>query len=117
MKVLVVDDESGIRKLVSQMLAILGYEAVTAENGLEAVCLFAANRPHIDIVITDMQMPVMDGYETVRQLRKIHPGVRIVAMSAYFASTCPPGVAFLEKPFSLADLRDSLAAAALKKAS
>ncbi len=108
MRILVVDDERGIRKLISVMLSILGHETVLAENGLEAVRRFSAGAREIDLVITDLVMPVMDGPEAIRQIRKISPNVKVVSMSGYSGSTLPPGTTFLEKPFTLASLRLAL---------
>jgi CheY-like chemotaxis protein len=111
MRILVVDDESAIRLLISQMLAILRHEAVTAANGLEAVRLFAMDKEGIDVVVTDLHMPVMDGYEAVRQIRKTAPDATIIAMSGYAESECPAGTTFLEKPFTLASVQAAIARA------
>jgi CheY-like chemotaxis protein len=107
MKILVVDDEPAICKLMSNMLAILGHESILAGNGLEAVDRFSSDRQRIDLVITDLNMPMMDGYEAIRQIRKINPNSMIVSMSA-IASNPPSDTTFLEKPFTLATLRSSL---------
>lgn len=66
--VLLVDDNDLNQKLLGQMLLSYGFEVVTAGNGLE--CLSILQRKHIDIVLMDMQMPVMDGYEATRLIRK-----------------------------------------------
>jgi len=66
--VLLVEDNDLNRKLLVQMLLNYGFEVITAGNGLE--CLSILQRKDIDIVLMDMQMPVMDGYETTRLIRK-----------------------------------------------
>jgi CheY-like chemotaxis protein len=104
--VLVVDDDSSVRNVMSQILENLGYDVVTASHGLEAVTLFQAERCRIDLVMTDLRMPVMDGYEAVALLRAANPSVRIVCMSSYLAESCPAGAFFLEKPFTVQSVRD-----------
>jgi len=68
-KILVVDDESRIRKLVKDFLVRDGYQVVEAEDGYEALELFF-NDNHFDLVISDVMMPKIDGFELVRQIRE-----------------------------------------------
>ena len=68
-KVLMVDDESRMRKLVSDFLTRKNYEVIEAENGEEAIDKFYADKD-IALVILDVMMPKMDGWETCRQIRK-----------------------------------------------
>jgi len=105
MKVLVVDDDRGIRNLMSIMLANLGHECVVAANGLEAVTRFSADRQGFHLVITDLEMPLMNGYEAIREIRRIEPGARIVSMSANCIADPPSDTPFLEKPFTFATLQ------------
>jgi CheY-like chemotaxis protein len=72
---------------------------------------FSSDRQRIDLVITDLNMPLMDGYQTVRQIRKIDPNACIISMSANCAAEPPFDTPFLEKPFTFATLRLSLAMA------
>lgn len=104
--VLVVEDDDAIRSLMARMLTILGYWAVTATNGLEGVDMFLADKDRFDLVVTDLQMPVLDGYETVREIRKARPQTPVVCMSAADPARIPPGTAFLLKPFTLARVQD-----------
>ena len=67
--VMVVDDESRMRKLVKDFLTKNGYEVLEAENGAEALDVFYMNA-QVDLIILDVMMPVMDGWETVREIRK-----------------------------------------------
>lgn len=68
-KILVVDDESRMRKLVGDFLNKAGYEVVEAENGETALDLFYSNK-EIALIILDVMMPVMDGWEVCREIRK-----------------------------------------------
>ncbi len=79
--VLVVDDEETIRHVAARTLERFGYRVVLAANGAEAVAIFALRGQEIDLVLTDMAMPVMDGAATMTALRALDPTVRIVASS------------------------------------
>ena len=78
---LVVDDESAIRQILKNALEAHDYEVLLAEEGTEALALYAANHGKIAAVIVDMMMPVMDGPATIRALRKLDPSVRLIATS------------------------------------
>ncbi len=79
--VLVVDDEEPIRNLAQKVLTRFGYRVLLAADGAEAVSLYAPRQKEIDVVITDMAMPVMDGRATIIALKAINAGVRIVSSS------------------------------------
>ena len=68
-KILVVDDEASIRRILETRLKMAGYNVVTAEDGEEAVELF--NKTNPDIVILDVMMPKMDGYGVTREIRRV----------------------------------------------
>ena len=68
-RVLVVDDEADIRELVRELLGRAGYDVVEAPDGSEALKLFYAQQP--DLVILDVQMPVLDGWETLARIREV----------------------------------------------
>ena len=104
--VLVVDDDNSVRRVMAEMLAILGYEVMTAHNGLDALALFYSGEDQIDLVLTDLRMPVMDGYEFVDRIRNRKPATPIICMSSHSSEPPPIGAAFLPKPFTLADVRD-----------
>ena len=80
MKILVVDDESRIRKLIRDFLVKKDYEVVEASNGKEAVDLFFAQND-IDLIILDIMMPVMDGWQVCREIRA-YSKVPIIMLSA-----------------------------------
>ncbi|MBR4168515.1 MAG: response regulator transcription factor [Lachnospiraceae bacterium] len=80
MKILVVDDESRIRKLVRDFLVKKGFEVVEAENGKDAVDLFFETND-FDLIILDIMMPVMDGWQVCREIRA-YSKVPIIMLSA-----------------------------------
>ncbi|MCA9017377.1 MAG: response regulator, partial [Planctomycetaceae bacterium] len=85
-KVLLVDDTKEIRKLFSYMLNKMGLEVVTASNGKEAVDLvngMASQHDPYDMILMDMQMPVMNGYEATRLLRNQGNQIPIIAITAH----------------------------------
>jgi PAS domain S-box-containing protein len=79
--ILIVDDEASIRTITSRTLEAFGYRTLTAEDGAEAVAIYAMHRDLISAVLTDMAMPIMDGSATIRALTKINPAIKIVAAS------------------------------------
>ena len=79
--VLVVDDEEPIRKLVQKALEHFGYRVLLAADGAEAVSLYRDHQKEIDVVITDIVMPIMDGSTTIAVLKNINPDVQIVTSS------------------------------------
>ncbi|MEO7100950.1 MAG: PAS domain S-box protein [Luteolibacter sp.] len=84
--VLVVDDEEPIRRITRQILEAFGYKVILACDGVEAVAIYSAQKDHIDVVLTDMMMPVMDGPATIGALLEINPQVRIIAASGLSAN-------------------------------
>jgi DNA-binding response OmpR family regulator len=78
-RILLIEDDVSLRALLLQVLAIDQYDVVPAADGREAMTL-AAQQP-FDLVITDLIMPHKEGIETIMELRRKHPGTRIIAMS------------------------------------
>ncbi len=81
--ILVVDDEASILTITKQTLESFGYKVLTAEDGAQAMGVYAMNRETIDLVLTDVMMPVMDGVVLINALRRIEPGVKVVAASGF----------------------------------
>jgi len=79
--ILLVDDEEGIRKVLSIALSDLGYRVVTAQNGMEALRIFNDERPAI--VLTDIKMPEMDGIELLRRLKKTSPDTEVIMITGH----------------------------------
>ena len=107
---LVVDDEEVIRAVVVETLEKHGYRTAVASNGSEALRIFAASRGEIAAVIIDLEMPVMDGREAIRELRELNPACPVVAVSgdveacARIGESIGGAWATLRKPFSLSSL-------------
>ena len=81
--ILVVEDEYAVRLTAVRMLESLGYKVIEAANGREAVELVAASAKAIDLVLTDMLMPEMNGREAFYEIRKLAPDMPVVAVSGY----------------------------------
>jgi two-component system, cell cycle response regulator DivK len=82
--ILVVDDSETTRELVEAQLTFLGYRVTTAKNGAEAVAKAIAERP--DLIVMDIQMPVMDGLQAASQIRK-EPTTQVIPILAATAKT------------------------------
>jgi PAS domain S-box-containing protein len=104
--VLVVDDEEAIRNVTRKTLEAFGYKVMLAASGEEALSIFNAHRFGIDLVITDIMMPGMDGLATIGQLREIDSSVRLIAASGIHTNRDLVGAAgsgvanFLQKPYT-----------------
>jgi CheY-like chemotaxis protein len=81
-KVLLIDDDEGVRASVSHILVSGGHEAVVAVNGLDGID--ALIRTRFDVVITDILMPVQEGIETIQRIRELDPEIPIIAISGAF---------------------------------
>lgn len=79
--ILVVDDEEVIREVVQKTLIAHGYRVITAGDGTEAIAQFSQNRGEVKAVLTDIMMPFMDGVTLSRTLKKMDPGIQIIATS------------------------------------
>ncbi len=113
--VLVVDDDNVVRLTIETILKRLGFQVFTAENGSAAFDLILQHQEKIQCVITDLAMPGMNGWELLEALRKVRPQLPVVMASGYdeshvmsFEHNEQPH-AFLQKPFSIQGLKDTLA--------
>jgi len=103
---LVVEDDAPVRAMATRALTEVGYRVLEAENGRAALALVRRHRERLDLVVTDVGMPDLDGYELVRCLDAERPGLRVVFMSGYGdrdhreRSLPGPPRPFLQKPFS-----------------
>lgn len=103
--VLVVDDEDGVRKMTVRALQTNGWDTLTATNGREALQVYRERADDLSLVLLDVNMPELDGRETMAQLLRIDPKVRILLMSGFAADevdltgTDRSQVSYLRKPF------------------
>lgn len=104
--ILLVEDDSGVRNLVRHELVKTGYQVIEAKNGVEA-CLTATQQSyHVDLLLTDVVMPGMNGRELAQHLSVIKPNLRVLFMSGYLDDISvnngmdPHRTTFLQKPFT-----------------
>lgn len=115
-RILVVDDEPHVTRLVKQRLSSEGYEVVTAPNGLKALQILETDGP-FDVVITDYNMPKMDGRQLTESIRERYADSRMSVFLVTARLEQPlrqwaegqPTVSYIEKPVSLQDLCERLA--------
>ena len=111
---LVVEDEAAIREVTRRILARNGYHVVAAASGHEALNVLATQLEHIDVLLTDVIMPRMQGKEFADQVLVIQPAARVIFMSGYTQGllgaqgVLEPGTHLIEKPFSEATLLTKL---------
>ena len=110
-QVLIVDDEPNLRKILAAQLSRDGYDVMTAEDGAEGLTLLREN--HIDLVVTDLKMPKVDGMELLREARREAPDLPVILMTASTSAAeqvlSQSNVDYLPKPFELTQLLDLVA--------
>ena len=108
--ILLVEDEDAVRAVNSRALTARGYTVIEAASGVEAIEALAGREHPVDLVVSDVVMPEMDGPTLLGELRKLHPDLKFVFVSGYaedaFAKHLPQGETFnfLPKPFNLKQL-------------
>jgi PAS domain S-box-containing protein len=109
-KILLVDDQEPVREVAKDMLEALGYEVITAADGLEGVSRYRNLWREIDLAILDMVMPNMSGGDCFRRMKEINPKARVVLSSGYsmdgsIQDVMNEGIlAFIQKPYRLEEL-------------
>ena len=102
--IILVEDEEAVRELVMEGLQRDGYSILAAGNALEALSLIERHSRPIDLLLTDLRMPGMNGIDLARRLMPLHPGMKVLLMSGYSEEEIgefvqkEPGTAFLQKP-------------------
>lgn len=112
--ILVAEDERALRDIASKMLTALGYTALLAADGMEALEIFRSKSEDIDLVMLDIVMPKMHGSEVYKEIRKIKPSIPVIFVTGYnLAETqmdfvAEEGFEAIQKPYMIATLGDKL---------
>jgi len=111
-RILIVDDLEEIRDVLSTFLEDKGYEVYTAEDGKKALNI--VKKKEIELVLTDVRMPEMSGYELTRTIKKINATIGIIVMTAYTSVYTEGDVRkigaddFVSKPFNLTNVSEKV---------
>ena len=112
--ILVAEDEPAVRGLVTQTLEQLGYTVLEATDGYEALGIIERRKGEIDLLLTDVIMPLMNGHELATRLESIRPATKVLYMSGYtdevlaFHGIAQPEIDFIQKPFTASDLAEKV---------
>ncbi|MRR38055.1 response regulator, partial [bacterium] len=112
--ILVVDDEEDVREVCSVFVEHLGFKAVTAVDGEDALRIFQKNADRIVCVLMDLTMPRLDGVSAFHSMKEINPGIPVILSSGYSDSDISArfstlGLAgFIQKPYTLHELEDKI---------
>jgi two-component system cell cycle response regulator CpdR len=119
-RILIAEDEEGLRSLVARALMLDGHDVITANDGAEALELIVRTQGAFDLLLTDIRMPVMDGIALALATARDHPRVGILLMTGYAdqrervsgleALICD----VISKPFALAEIKFAVASALAK---
>ena len=111
-KILIVDDQYGIRILLNEVFQKEGYETYQAANGVQALDIVQKYSPHL--VLLDMKIPGMDGIEILKRIKAINPEIRVIIMTAYgeldmIQETKELGaIMHFAKPFDIDEIREAV---------
>ena len=113
--IVITEDDESVRNLVSDVLSDAGHEVITAVNGEDAVILLNDSPDSVDLVILDVIMPVLGGYEAADRIREIRPDIPLIFCSGSKevqnqedTSKRPERSRFLSKPYSMAQLLSAI---------
>ena len=115
LRIMVVDDDPFVRKVITAMLQKMGYSVVLAESGVDAIDIYRAQKDEIALVILDMVMPNMDGVSCFYELKKVNRGVKVLVSSGYIDNSSVDDMkedglcGFITKPYSYEELEKNVA--------
>ena len=104
--ILLVEDNQQVRNITCTMLQMYDYEVICAENAMDAIKILETSSGQVDLVLTDVVMPGMNGHQLVERILCRFPGVRVLYMSGYSKNIVNDidilhdGVSFIQKPFT-----------------
>lgn len=111
-KILIVDDQFGIRILLNEVLHKAGYKTFQAANGIQALEILNNDSP--DLVLLDMKIPGMDGIEILKRMKAVNPDIRVIIMTAYGELDMIQeakdlgAMTHFAKPFDIDDIRNAV---------
>jgi PAS domain S-box-containing protein len=114
LSILLVDDEPEVRKFIQTALSSFGHRIHAASNGSEGVSMFRENKELYDIIITDIEMPGVNGIQFMQEVRKEKPHMKFLFVSGYskyfdeIKSYNRDNILFLQKPFTIIDIRKKI---------
>jgi two-component system, cell cycle response regulator CpdR len=114
-RVLIADDEDSMRALVARAIAMDGHETVTAQDGAEALEILTREQGAFDLLLTDIQMPIMDGIALALAAARDFPKLTILLMTGFAdqreraSNLSAIAHDVITKPFSVADIRTAVA--------
>jgi DNA-binding NtrC family response regulator len=109
-KVLLVEDDDQVRSFIRMLLTTNGYEVLEASNGAEGLEIAERQAVELDLLLSDMLLPELSGYDLAQKVQELRPGVKILFMTGYVEgeivqrSMSELGATFLDKPFQPATL-------------
>lgn len=80
-RILIVDDDDGVREMLADFFGVIGYQSIVAANGREALGLL--EQQDVSLVISDIKMPVMDGIQMLKKIKKEHPDLDVILITGY----------------------------------
>jgi two-component system, cell cycle response regulator CpdR len=114
-RVLIADDEDSMRSLVARAIAMDGHDTVTAQDGAEALDILTREKGAFDLLLTDIQMPIMDGIALALSAARDFPNLTILLMTGFAdqreraSNLSAIAHDVITKPFSVADIRTAVA--------
>ena len=113
--IVITEDDESVRNLTSDVLSEAGHEVITAANGEEAVVLVTDSPDSVDLVVLDVIMPVLGGYEAAERIREVRPDIPLIFCSGYKEGQSERDInkrldrsRFLSKPYSMAQLLNAV---------